>query len=1120
MNLTDAKTHLQKLFENIEGYIELRIFSKDFVKPIFFDSIDECIRYLQSNLLDNCDVCVGVNPRTVKPWKGGGRAEHIDKCHFLFADIDFKETIESKQLDEDILKKLDEQGYFKDDAGVAYVKEKDKIYRIFKPDKDTFVTALITRLKSVGIEDISLIIDSGWGYHIYLKLRRPLQRDAWSKLQKSFVRFLNADPQATDSARVLRLAGSFNNKFSHVKVPCKIVYVSDYSADPEELGDLLRERDVEVDGDGQESEFAQRGGRRLSPEQKEQLVKLFLQYWDEGRRHALSLMISGALYWHDYCLEDAVDVVREICLRSKDEEAEDRIRAIEDTYARGASGKDIAYKSNDIRSMMTKKLSQDEFEFLVTELLRIIGGSFIVSKDSIFVRKSENTLIVADRRSCMIKEMFVRQANGETRLILRDVIATLFPEEVVVVQEDDAEFLKIKFRTSDGAMLSIEGDLEELATHLKKMTIRVTSRKKLEDALSLIVSKMVSVGVCKKINGENVQGILLKDGKIIGVDFDTTMPSKDELREALILLDEFARLSEFSQRRIEKISLLVKWFVVSGLGWIYKQLGAWIPHCYLYGEADTGKTASALFLSNIWWEPLVGSLGTIDSPYRFGAVVSQSTFPAVINEMSFEDLGSDVLELWKNSVDGKIVRSRYGKKIKAYSTLCFTSNSHVPTERSIRKRLCIIVFDMTDSNVLLDPKNKRKFEEILRERCKLRAIGRFVVNWVSSHLEDLKRFEWEYIAEAILKDMYSYAGLDVPVWVTLKNAEDEDDPISSKAEEIRAYIIDRFTKVGLLRAGLIPNEDDFFVEAHYVIPWLHYRNDNSVIITRAIIKELSTVGIRVVNLRDLSYYIPNSEYKAKLKLGNTVRSGIVVSSKDFFEWLGLKLGGDETDENDDNGDDGNDGASETNDHDEKEITILMNEDDLRRKYLEEILNHDDHKKSRDEETREEPNTDPKENEPEKTESKTARERETEPEEGEEGGKEEDGKAKEVKSLDTTGATNGDCAYVPIIVTEDVPPIAGVDGRTYELKKGGEYVIPAPNAKILLKNGVARLKVDEVRLFSFSRLTLGKPPPLLPQLELGKPPPRGISGRGSLARIVDELFRVTPHARFPRLPATL
>ena len=884
LNVEETTRHLRKVWY-LKGNYEIRYFTPDGqVIPVFFDNVDKAIEFFkkEARKLEKCNVFLGVNPRSVTPQKGAGRTEHVKECAFLFADIDFKEKVDT--VPQHLQSEINEKGWACDENRVLYIKKDDNtIIRVFKQDSNTFHTALKKRLERVGIRDATLVVDSGFGYHVYVKLAKPLDRDEWYDLQRKFVEFLNGDPQSKDPARILRVAGTWNHKYPQYPVKCCIVYESDYEVDPNEIT-FPKEKT--------ETKIGQDQVQKLTPQQKEQIVKLFLPYWDEGRRHALSLMLAGAFYWHGYPIEDATAVVKEICEKTKDEELKDRLRAVEDTYTRGEE-KQIAYKSPDILKMMSSGINQEEYEKLVYKVLKILKGSFLVDKSSmIMVKKSDKTFIVADMRQCIIKEVYATEdKEGGVHLILRDIIATAVPAEVTVIQEEDAELLRITFVTSDGSKLRFEGDIEEITNQLKKMTVRVTSRRKIEDALSLIISKMLRVGLCKKVSGESVKGLILNDGKVVGIDYDTTMPDPHELKEGLKVLNEFVELSSFSKTRLGKIAKLTKWFVVSGLGWIYKQLGVWLPHCYIYGESDTGKTKSASFLSHIWSEPQTGSLGSIDSPYRFGTMISTSTFPVIINEMNFDELGDDVIELWKNAVEQKVARYRYGKKIKAYSVFCFTSNSGVPSERAIKKRLCIVWFDARDSETLLLPENRQKFESIEREKDKLMAIGRFVANWVRGHLDDLKKYSWEEVAEKILESAYEFAGLSIPEWVRLTDEDsgEDEDAKSSRVEEIRAFILNRLVSARVVTPDTDPAYDNILSKAHNVIPWLDFRSREwEVVLRQPLITELKRLGVKIGSLRDLAYYVPNSKYANQIKAGrSTARSGVVLCADDFLEWLGL-----------------------------------------------------------------------------------------------------------------------------------------------------------------------------------------------------------------------------------------
>jgi len=617
--------------------------------------------------------------------------------------------------------------------------------------------------------------------------------------------------------------------------------------------------------------------QKLTESQKEKIVRLLLPYWTEGRRHFLALMLAGALYWHGYDLKDAIAVIEEICERAKDEEVKDRIRAVVDTFKR-ADKTNIAYKT----WLQEAGIKGEKYDRLVLELLDIIKGSFIVGNGRLTIRKNHNTLIVADFNKAYIRELKVKK-DGE--IVISDTIATAVPDRVTVIQTEDSELLKVSFRTPEGFILTFEGDIEEITNQLKKNTVRVASRRKIEDALCLIISKMIQINWCEVVKGENVVGLVLNEGNLVAIDYDMSLPDPMELKEALEILNKFVELSKFNENRVKKLAKLIKWFTVAGLGWVYKQKGLWLPHCYLYGESDTGKSKSAQFLSNIWQEFPSLSLGSIDSPYRLGLALSQTTFPMIVNEMDFEALDSEVVELWKNAVDSTIIRSRYGRKVKAYGIFCFTSNSSVPTNKAIQKRLVIIHFDPKDSEVLV--KQKDKFEKLELKRKKLQAIGRFVANYIKSNIDLITNLPWEDLAELLLTKAYEFAGLEVPDWVKVKEEEDEEDIRSSKAEEIRAVI---FSECAKYIHELYDEENAYilFLELSKKIPWIHVRErEGDVVLLKPLLKLLKQHDIKLASMRDLTYYIPDSEYRVKIKVRGRVLSGVVVNPVAFGKWLGF-----------------------------------------------------------------------------------------------------------------------------------------------------------------------------------------------------------------------------------------
>ncbi len=67
----------------------------------------------------------------------------------------------------------------------------------------------------------SLLVHSGGGIHAYWKFERPVPPTLEFKGQlKGLCRHLRGDPSATDLSRILRLPGTFNNKY---EVPLPVV---------------------------------------------------------------------------------------------------------------------------------------------------------------------------------------------------------------------------------------------------------------------------------------------------------------------------------------------------------------------------------------------------------------------------------------------------------------------------------------------------------------------------------------------------------------------------------------------------------------------------------------------------------------------------------------------------------------------------------------------------------------------------------------------------------------------------------------------------------------------------------------------------------------------------------
>ena len=90
---------------------------------------------------------------------------------------------------------------------------------------DDAINAIAGFLKASGFPKPSMIVKSGGGLHIYFTLSRPLSREEWQPLAHALAEAgkrhgLKADWQVTtDSARILRIPGTTNNKQDDPRAP-------------------------------------------------------------------------------------------------------------------------------------------------------------------------------------------------------------------------------------------------------------------------------------------------------------------------------------------------------------------------------------------------------------------------------------------------------------------------------------------------------------------------------------------------------------------------------------------------------------------------------------------------------------------------------------------------------------------------------------------------------------------------------------------------------------------------------------------------------------------------------------------------------------------------------------
>lgn len=383
-------------------------------------------------------------------------------------------------------------------------------------------------------------------------------------------------------------------------------------------------------------------------------------------------------------------------------------------------------------------------------------------------------------------------------------------------------------------------------------------------------------------------------GQLEAYDFDTSMPSPEEVREALLLLDEITRTVNKTSWRESwpyKFGRAIKWALVGGLGYAYKvynEKRRWIPYLLLIGESQTGKTHSVgRAIAEMWSSPFTSS-GASWSLYTLSELIASRASVLILNEaanlfraLNKGDEEDNLFNLLKNAPEQYLFRFKsYKGSIKIYpslATFVFTANMSAPRNEAIRRRFLTVEFTKVDK---IPRDAQGRFErEIIPRMGVLSAIGRFVFNLVKADPKLLDN-HWIDLAELLVEALYSYAGLPVPQW--LREASLEEDFIeeleAEKVEYVTTWLRRHFNELYLKnvkksfedRADYIRERVEYVLRANY--SEYFYLRDGEVIIFRSLLdalkadkKDLDIYSFRdLCNLMDWTYdrrSIRNKKYR-------------------------------------------------------------------------------------------------------------------------------------------------------------------------------------------------------------------------------------------------------------------
>lgn len=312
------------------------------------------------------------------------------------------------------------------------------------------------------------------------------------------------------------------------------------------------------------------------------------------------------------------------------------------------------------------------------------------------------------------------------------------------------------------------------------------------EALAAILTKYEDKELAEINDKIPYPGYYYIDSKIVGyditqrLDFDP-LNIEEHKREALECIDVLEGLQSRNKKKTAFPTLL-KWGLLAPFSFVIKTESKGIenalPGAHLYDKSDTGKSTLSVYGVLAIWRKHDEKRGkdnhygpgSLDSPYRFGQIISRSTYPVLVDEVGAlaEDRFYFLVEMIKYALLHRVVRSgkfsenKRHSDILALSNVIFTSNPPPPRDPAYRRRTTIIQY--LDSDKLTE-EEKKEFRCWLIEDDrieKLGVLGDFAARYIIENpglALDFKDSLWHKPGEVILREFYKAAGKEPPIWI-------------------------------------------------------------------------------------------------------------------------------------------------------------------------------------------------------------------------------------------------------------------------------------------------------------------------------------------------------------------
>ena len=541
--------------------------------------------------------------------------------------------------------------------------------------------------------------------------------------------------------------------------------------------------------------------RALTNTQILEIIKTLESAYKVGARHGIILFLAGWLYKSGVSYESAEKLVKAICDNFKDEECEDRLYTLRDTYGITNTPREERIKDKG-KSFKTKEglydwilnkaqvVNEETALVIIKKLEEILetpepGVSVIIERTSY----AGKDYVVANFKTCeVITAMRVKDDNGNEKLVYGDKVFLGCPESLTAIITPFSQIIKYDIVWNipiQKRKLTLENvTVDEILAYLKANSL-VLKKYLAEDVLNVILNAILRRKLADIKTGFDSPGFYWVDGKLVANKVEVNKPDSQELKEALGLLNELANVwfAVTKEQFVTALKLGLLMPFSFAIKQKFKGERGFLPWLYLYGQRDTGKTTTAnilLYIHNIMNRQHELGVGEVNTEAKLGAMLSSDTFPHIVNEGASLFDRPNLNEIIKQAVEGLIARQRFEsksiiKEYPAFSPLIITANDLRLTDEALtQKRLVVMRYPITAK---VSKERIAEFREKVSNRLpKLKVIGQFVEWYLLEHPEELT-YDWLNLGKKLLEEAYKYAGITPGFDMDMQYVEvDEYDP--------------------------------------------------------------------------------------------------------------------------------------------------------------------------------------------------------------------------------------------------------------------------------------------------------------------------------------------------------